>query len=183
MKEWEIRAWRESDDISAMTAMLHRAYGQLAELGFRYHATWQDEETTHRRLSQGLAFVAELDSRIVGTATLYLPPSETGCAWYDREDVARFGQFGVEPSLQRRGIGSQLLEIIEATTLAHGVPNLALDTAEGAAHLVELYERRGFVYVCHADWDITNYRSVIMNKRLKGGVASRRTAFRSSLAP
>jgi GNAT superfamily N-acetyltransferase len=135
-------------------------------MGFRYHATWQSDETTFDRLSRGIAFIAERDEKIVGTATLYLPSSQTGCEWYDRPDVARFGQFGVEPAWQRQGIGSMLLEAIEATTIALGITNLALDTAEGARHLVDLYSRRGFVYICEADWEITNYRSVIMNKEL-----------------
>ena len=161
-----IRKWKENDDISSITSLLHRAYGQLAALGFRYHASWQDDETTLDRLSRGVAFIAEQDQKIVGTVTLYLPPSQTGCQWYDRGDVARFGQFGVEPELQRCGIGARLLESIESTTIHSGVPNLALDTAEGATHLIELYSRRGWVYVCDADWEITNYRSVIMNKVL-----------------
>ena len=120
-------------------------------------------------LSSGIALVAELDSQVVGTATLYLPPAQTGCAWYDRKDVARFGQFGVEPDIQGNGIGSLLLEELESTTVAEGVPNLALDTAEGAERLIRMYERRGYRVVCHADWDITNYRSVIMNKKLMDG--------------
>jgi GNAT superfamily N-acetyltransferase len=161
-----IRKWTSDDDISQITALLHRAYGQLADLGFRYHATWQDDKVTLDRLSRGIAFIAEQDGKIVGTATLYLPPSQTGCEWYDRADVARFGQFGVEPELQGQGIGSLLLDKIEFTTLSHGISNLALDTAEGATHLVDLYSRRGFQYVCSADWEITNYQSIIMNKKL-----------------
>ena len=166
MKSPIIRKWNESDDTSEITALLHRAYGQLAELGFRYHATWQDDSVTLDRLTRGIAFIAEEEGRIIGTATLYLPPSQTGCDWYDRTDVARFGQFGVEPSRQGHGIGSQILDVIESTTIAHGIPNLALDTAEGATQLIEMYSRRGFKYICDANWDITNYRSLIMNKRL-----------------
>ena len=169
MKTVVIRKWKNDDDVSEITALLHRAYGQLAELGFRYHATWQGDEVTLKRLSQGVSFIAEKDGKMVGTATLYLPPSQTGCEWYDRPDVARFGQFGVEPELQGQGIGSSLLDIIEETTKSHGIPNLALDTAEGATHLVELYSRRGFCHVCTADWGITNYQSVIMNKTLGEG--------------
>ena len=164
-----IRHWNQEDNVSVITSLLHRAYGELADLGFRYHATWQSEEVTFDRLSRGIAFIAEDQGEIVGTATLYLPPSKTGCAWYDQEDVARFGQFGVEPTLQRKGIGSLLLDAIETTSISRGVFNLALDTAEEATHLIELYSRRGYKYVCDADWEITNYRSVIMNKRLARG--------------
>ncbi len=166
MESLIVRKWRKTDDVAEITVLLHRAYAQLANLGFRYYATWQDDTVTLERLSQGIAFIAEFNGKIVGTATLYLPPGKTGCQWYDRSDVARFGQFGVEPALQRNGIGSRLIEEIESTTAMHGVPNLALDTAEGATHLIELYRRKGYEYACDADWEITNYRSIIMNKKL-----------------
>ncbi len=163
----EIRRWADSDDVQAVTELLHRAYAQLGELGFRFHATWQDAATTLHRLNEGVPFIAKQDERIVGTITLYVPPNVTGCEWYDRGDVACFGQFGVEPSLQRCGIGSRLLDAIEAEAIAQSVPNLGLDTAEGATHLIEMYKRRGFQPVGFADWEITNYRSIIMNKVLQ----------------
>ena len=166
MSEVVIRKWKHDDNVTSITTLLHRAYGRLADEGFRYHASWQSDEVTLERLSQGIAFVAEMQKKIVGTATLYLPPSQTGCEWYDRPDVARFGQFGVEPEFQGQGIGSLLLAEIESTTILHNLPNLALDTAEGATHLIELYKKRGFEYVCEVTWDITNYRSIILNKKL-----------------
>lgn len=163
----EIRPWAESDDVQAATELLHRAYAQLADLGFRYHATWQDAATTLHRLKCGVPFVAIRDGLIVGTITLYVPPSVSGCDWYDRGDVASFGQFGVEPSLQHSGIGSRLLKAVETEARNRAIPNLGLDTAEGATHLVAMYERRGFKPVGYADWEITNYRSIIMNKVLQ----------------
>ena len=162
----QIRRWMESDDVEEITELLHRAYAQLAELGFRYHATWQDAKTTQHRLSTGIPFVATRENAIVGTITLYVPPNVSGCEWYDRGDVACFGQFGVEPSFQKLGIGSRLLDAIEAAARELAIPNLGLDTAEDAAHLVAMYEKRGFARVGHADWEITNYRSIIMNKPL-----------------
>ena len=144
--------------------MLHRAYAGLARLGFRYHATWQDEAVTLDRLTKGLPYVAIRDGIVAGTITLYVPPNVSGCRWYDRGDVACFGQFGVEPHLQGLGIGSQLLDAVEMETRRQGILNLALDTAEGASRLIDMYARRGFTIVGDADWDITNYRSIIMNK-------------------
>jgi ribosomal protein S18 acetylase RimI-like enzyme len=77
-----------------------------------------------------------------------------------------FSQFGVEPGLQRRGIGSILLDLVERRARETGAGELALDTAEGAAHLIKLYEKRGYRFVEHADWEKTNYRSVVLSKRL-----------------
>jgi len=159
-----IRQWCHDDDISRITDVLHRAYAQLADLGFKYHATWQGDEVTLKRLSKGVSYLALDNDLIVGTITLSVPPNVSGCDWYDRGDVASFGQFGVDPNYQKYGIGSKLLETVETETRKRQLPNLALDTAEGAKHLIDLYGRRGYEFVGYANWDITNYRSVILNK-------------------
>lgn len=163
----EIRRWAESDEISQITKLLHRSYAQLAALGFRYHATWQNDDTTLQRLRKGISFLAVDDQSILGTITLYLPPNVSGCDWYDRGDVAVFGQFGVDPDHQKAGIGSLLLASVETEAKNRGIPNLALDTAEGATHLIKLYKNKGYKFSGYADWEITNYRSVILNKRMK----------------
>ena len=162
----EVRRWHNSDDIQAITNLLHRAYAPLAEQGFRYHATWQDADVTLHRLTTGVPFIAHVDQAIVGTVTLYVPPSVSGCEWYNRGDVAYFGQFAVDPDLQGRGIGSRLLDAVEAEAIDRNIPNLGVDTAENATQLIEMYEKRGFEFVGYADFEITNYRSVVMNKVL-----------------
>jgi GNAT superfamily N-acetyltransferase len=162
----QIRRWTKADDLPAITQLLHRAYTSLAEQGFKYYATWQDDATTLKRLQTGTAFVACLDGRLIGTVTMY-PPGKGGCSWYERLDVCSFGQFGVEPELQGEGIGNRLLEAIEDVARACGYPNIALDTAESAEHLTAWYRRKGYVQVDVVDWEITNYRSVIMNKVLE----------------
>ena len=43
---------------------------------------------------------------------------------------------------------------------------LALDTAEGATHLIDWYAKLGFEFVEYTQWEVTNYRSVIMAKPL-----------------
>jgi hypothetical protein len=44
---------------------------------------------------------------------------------------------------------------------------LALDTAEPAAHLIDWYQRLGFALVGHWKWGGANYRSVLMSKNLR----------------
>ena len=46
---------------------------------------------------------------------------------------------------------------------------VALDTAEGATHLISIYARRGYRLVEHVRWQHATYRSVIMSKRLGTG--------------
>lgn len=66
-KDLEIRQWHPGDSVSEITALLHRAYADLAIRGLKYHATWQDDETTRKRLQKGVPFVATINETLVGT--------------------------------------------------------------------------------------------------------------------
>jgi GNAT superfamily N-acetyltransferase len=162
-----IRPFREEDDaIPPITCLLHSAYARLAEMGFRYTATHQDDEVTLKRLRRGSSLFAELDGEIVGTISLYAPEPESRCEWYRREGVHSFGQFAVRPDLQGGGLGSRLLQIVEDMARERAAAELALDTAEGARHLIEWYGRRGYREVDRVAWGTTNYTSVILSKKL-----------------
>jgi GNAT superfamily N-acetyltransferase len=161
-----IRALRSSDDLEQLTGLLHRAYAQLADLGLRFVATHQDVNTTRERVNEGECYVAELNGKIVGTVVFRDCEQTEGCPWYDRKDVASFGQYAVEPTLQGKGIGGALLDHVEERAKACGAAEIALDTAEPAKHLIELYEKRGYRIVDRTKWDVVNYSSVIMSKPL-----------------
>ena len=161
-----IRPLAGSDSIPEITALLHAAYGQLAAMGFRYTASHQDDAVTERRLHRGHPFVAEFEGRLAGTVTLHKPGPDSDCEWYRRSNVMVFGQFGVNPEFQRRGIGRRLFDHVESFARELGAASLALDTAENASHLVRWYESLGFHTVQHVSWHDTNYRSVIMDKPL-----------------
>jgi GNAT superfamily N-acetyltransferase len=165
-----IRRLRESDDLVALTALLHRAYAPHAAAGLRFLATHQPVETTRQRVAAGECWVAELAGVVVGTVMIepHGPPERSrGCAFYDRSDVARFGQLGVEPDCKGRGIGRLLLDHVEARATELGAAWLACDTAEPATELRATYARRGYVEVDRADWrPTTNYPSVILALRL-----------------
>jgi len=161
-----IRALQPSDSLSDLTALLHAAYGRLADMGLRYMATHQSEDVTRERVEQGTCLVAELNGRICGTILFRDPSATQGCPWYDRSDVASLGQFAVDPKLQSQGLGLQLMRKVEDLAVACGAAELALDTAEPATHLVEWYKRLGYRFIEHAQWSHTNYRSVILSKSL-----------------
>jgi GNAT superfamily N-acetyltransferase len=161
-----IRPYRNDDAIPPITGMLHAAYARLAEMGLRYTATYQSDEVTLRRLQRGFPFVAEADGEIVATVTLYPSDPESSCAWYRRPEVFSFGQFGVRPDWQGRGLGSRLLRLMEDEARTRGAGELALDTAQEADHLRGWYGRCGFREVEQVDWSSTNYLSVILSKTL-----------------
>lgn len=162
----KLRLLSETDSIAELTELLHRAYASLADRGLKYVATYQDEATTLRRAQRGQCWIAEQDGKLVGTISYYPPQITDGCAWYDRPEVASFGQFAVDPELQRTGLGSRMLDRVEEQAMADGADELALDTAEPAKHLIDYYERRGYREIERVQWDVTNYVSVIMSKRL-----------------
>jgi len=161
----EIRLLQSTDSIADLTAMLHSAYAQLQRLGFNYTAVDQSEQTTLDRIAGGECYVALEAARIVGTILFRRHPR--GCAWYEQPHVAAVHQFGVAPAAQRSGLGSKLMRLCEARAGETGASEIALDTAEGAAHLVSWYERLGYRPVAIEQWRGKTYRSLILSKYLQ----------------
>jgi ribosomal protein S18 acetylase RimI-like enzyme len=162
----KIRPLRETDSLEDLTELLHRAYKKLADVGLQYLATHQTAEITRTRISKGTCYVAELDGQTVGTI-IYRNPSQTkGTPHYDRPDIAYIGQMAVEPAFQGRGIATKLMRHVEGLARVDGASELAFDTSERATHLIDWYRRMGYEIVGHVKWDVTNYCSVIMSKRV-----------------
>ena len=154
------------DSVSELTKLLNKSYKQLADMGFRYVATHQGDDITLSRINRAYCLVALKDGRIIATISYYHESGYERCNWYDKDGVGYFGQFGVDPALQRSGIGSRLMELIEEHSRNKGDAELALDTAEGASHLIEIYKKKGYRFIEYVRWKDTNYRSVIMSKKL-----------------
>lgn len=146
--------------------MLHEAYAPLAQQGMRFVASHQNSDTTRLRMGRGETIVALDGLAIIGIITLKDAANTRGSPFYDRPDVAGFGQFAVRPSDQNRGIGSTLLALVEERALQKGVVELGLDTSEHAFHLIQLYQSKGYRFVEYVQWSATNYRSVLLAKRL-----------------
>ncbi len=163
-----IRPLSAHDSLEFITDMLHRAYAGLAAQGLRFHATFQGVEVTAQRMNGELSTVVEdLDmQRIVATVSVYKPSPDQECVWYAQPGVYRFGQFGVEPELQRSGLGGILMKLIEDQAQRLGAAEMACDTAEPALHLRRWYEAMGYRFVQFQQWNETNYRSVILSKVL-----------------
>lgn len=68
----------------------------------------------------------------------------------------------------RRVNDAQLLAFAESRARELGAREVAVDTAEGAHHLIRYYSTRGYREVGHAQWEHTNYRSVILSKSHHG---------------
>jgi GNAT superfamily N-acetyltransferase len=161
-----IRKFEESDSIVELTSLLHRAYVRLGDMGLNYTAVDQAPEVTAKRIRGGNCFVVEAHSKLVGTIVVQPTYAENKCEYFTRPGVAAAHQFAVDPEHQGAGIGRMLLRRAEQWAAESGFAELAMDTAEEATHLMELYARLGYHHVSWVQWPGKVYRSVVLSKRL-----------------
>ncbi|MDM4768560.1 GNAT family N-acetyltransferase [Pelomonas sp. SE-A7] len=162
----EIRKLQESDSILGLTLLLHRAYARLGAMGLNYTAVDQAPEVTEKRIRGGNCFVVASGSKLVGTIVVHPTYVENACEYFTRSGVAAAHQFAVDPEHQGAGIGRMLLQRAERWAKEAGFVELAIDTAEQATHLVELYERLGYRHVGWVQWPGKVYRSMVLSKPL-----------------
>jgi len=165
-----LREFRESDSIVELTSLLHRAYARLGAMGLNYTAVDQAPEVTAKRIKGGNCFVVSDGSKLVGTIVAQPTYKENACEYFTRHGVAAVHQFAVHPEHQGVGIGRMLLERAERWAREAGFAELAMDTAEQATHLVELYTRAGYRHVGWVQWPGKVYRSVVLSKSLAASV-------------
>lgn len=162
----KIRQLEKNDSLEELTKLLHRAYKQLADMGLKYLATYQPVETTADRIKDGVCFVVEYQDRIIGTLTYYAPGLSHAAQKLNLPDCAWLGQMGVEPPLQKFGIGLALMNHAEDFGRQNMAKRIGLDTSEQAQHLINWYHKLDYKFETYLSWDITNYRSVILIKEL-----------------
>ena len=163
----QVRLFCESDSIADLTSLLHRAYARLGKLGLNYTAVDQTTEITAKRIRGGTCYVATLANALVGTIVVQPTYSKNECEYFTRLGVAAAHQFAVEPARQSLGIGRMLLAKAESWASENGFHELAMDTAEQATHLIELYAKLGYRPVGWVQWSGKVYRSVVLSKRLQ----------------
>ena len=159
----EVRRIAPQDSLADLTALLHKAYARLAAMGLRYVASHQSVDITRQRIEQGECYVALAHGALVGTIIFKPTEATAGSSWLDRPDVASLAQFAVDPAWQSQGLGGRLMTFVEARAAQAGARELALDTSEQAAHLIDWYARRGYRFIEYTQWKQVNYRSVVMS--------------------
>ncbi len=169
-----IRPLASDDSMESLTALLHRAYARLADLGLNFTATTQSVEVTRQRAAEGHCLLALVDGEVAGTITVsghYDPvvsPWALQTPWFYRQDTAHFHQLAVDPRFQGLRIGDRLVAECEAWARSKGYLYMALDTAMPATHLRKRYQRHGYRDEGEVQWEGKTYRSVIMVKALAG---------------
>jgi GNAT superfamily N-acetyltransferase len=162
-----IRPIAPPDSIDELTALLHRSYAVYGAMRLNCTAIDQTTDVTRAWIARGRCFLAvDATARVIGTIVYFPPARIGGSPWFERPDVAKFGQLAVDPAFQRRGAGTRLVETAEAEARAAGAKEIALDTVEPVTQLVEWYGRRGYRFIEHAQWPGKCYRSAILSKTL-----------------
>jgi GNAT superfamily N-acetyltransferase len=156
-----------TDDVELLTELLHESYAPLAAAGMHFVASHQSALVTKERMDRGETFVAAAGDVIVGVITLREPDATHRSPFCARPDVADFGQLAVRPAYQRCGIGSRLMDIVEASSRDKAIAELAPNTSEHAEDLIAMYTRKGFRFIEYVQWDEVNYRSVVLAKTLR----------------
>jgi len=161
-----IRPIAPGDSIDELTALLHRAYARLAAMGLNYTAVDQSAQVTRERMAGGTCFVATWHGALAGTIVVASHDVDDECAYFAQPGVASAQQFAVDTPHQGRGIGRGLLERAERWARETGHREIALDTAEQAAHLIALYTRLGYRPVSEVRRAGKVYRSIVFGKPL-----------------
>lgn len=164
--KYNVRKFTETDSVEELTQFLHRSYKELADMGLRFLATHQDVSVTMNRISKGQCYIIEDIGKIIATICYYNVDRTKGANWYDKDKVASLTQFAVDPFYRKKGLGNILMDIVENRARDEGAEEIALDTSEHAHHLIEYYKRRGYRFIEYQQWNVTNYRSVILSKKL-----------------
>ena len=163
-----LRRFGPGDSVEELTALLHRAYAELAAMGFNYTASYQDAAATGRRIAVGECWLAVVGGTVAGTATLTLRPAKSLPPGFPPAGTPFINQVGVDLPFRGRGIGRLLLDRCEERAAALGFRTVGLDTAEGATHLLRMYGDRGYREVGRHRWEGKTYESVVMVKDLAG---------------
>lgn len=179
MSAYTIRPFAATDSVEELTRVVNSAYKQLADLGLRFVGTHQDAAETARRIEGNTCLVAVQDGKLIGTIIIAEGDWPSDPDWYKRPGTRLISQFGVIPEQKGTGVGRALLDAAEKFAFEDGADEAALDTAEDATHLIELYKRRGYRFIQHVDWrPTTNYRSVLLSKRLRPTLTTDRLILR-----
>jgi GNAT superfamily N-acetyltransferase len=159
-----IREFNESDDLAKLTDLIHSAYASHAESGLKYWATHQTVEDTKKRIAMGVCLIALLNDDYIGTGLFRRPQPESVVELYRDTSVWTLAQFGVAPNYRGNGYGKAIHLHGMRMLKELGVKTLALDTAEPAKNLIEMYKSWGYSIVGNCDWrPFTNYPSIVMS--------------------
>lgn len=171
MLDYSIRRLRPTDSLDGLTALLHRAFRDLALQGIACECGSQSVERTRERVARGDCFVAVSGGALVGTVTLEKADRSSSIAAYRDPGTASVHQLAVEPARQGAGVGRALITQAAAWARARRFARLALDTPEGALKQLAWYVDRGFDRVGTVHVAGRRHASVVLARTVSAGPA------------
>jgi ribosomal protein S18 acetylase RimI-like enzyme len=165
-----IRPLESNDSLDELTELIRAAYQPHLTSGLRFVGTYQTSDITAKRFASGYGLVAIGDGRLVGTVLVRPPQPTSKAVLYRDPGTWSLGQLAVHPDFKGRGFARALHDAAVDLARSHGAQVIALDTAEPAKELIDLYQRWGYQIVGSVDWrPHTNYESVLMTRELVAG--------------
>lgn len=156
----------ESISWDSIHDILYKAHESNRQKGvFMRTATLTGEELRQRVGENGKCFVALIDGKLAGTASVKFVPRNT---WYHKGIIADLMLVGILPEYKGYGIYSLLTKEIYIYSERHGIKIVELDTAEGNVKMQSVSLRHGFQYVATMASPYTRHYSVVMVKWLEG---------------
>jgi GNAT superfamily N-acetyltransferase len=96
--------------------------------------------------SQSFVLAARADGGYVGYAFVRVRPgAQFATSWRASDPLAELSILAVAPSARGAGVGSALLDAVEARLAELGVADMTIDVVAGNEGALRLYERRGAV--------------------------------------
>jgi putative acetyltransferase len=127
----------EKNDAEAISTMLRAAFAEFKTLytPSAFSATTPTVDQIAERFAEGPIWIAKVADAIVGTVSAV----PKGTELYIRS-------MAVLPRARGSGIGTRLLNVVEAFAAAHRYRRLLLNTTPFLRAAARLYERHGFRY-------------------------------------
>jgi GNAT superfamily N-acetyltransferase len=113
--------------------------------------SWRKRQALYERClasPDALLLLLRRDGDLIGYAMVAVEPDGAVLwddTWQVGEKVAELETVFVVPAERGRGLGSLLLDIVDAELEARGIHDLAIGAVPGNTAALRLYERRGFL--------------------------------------
>lgn len=128
-------------DIPELVKLVNSAYrGESSEKGWTTEATILDGQRIDSQMLEEI--LNTINNQIV---MLFLDDKLTGCVHLIFEESSLyFGMLTIDPTIQSKGLGKELLKEIENITRNSGRNKIRISVIHTRSELIAYYERRGF---------------------------------------
>ncbi|WII71633.1 GNAT family N-acetyltransferase [Bdellovibrio sp. 22V] len=145
-------------DVSSLRLLLNISYKELADQGWNFTGSYQDEAVTLKQVLERRVFVLCDEDELIGTVSVR---DEN---WFTNRKSLYVGKLAILPRLKRQGLGGLLMNFAENLAKNEGYESLQLDTAKSAVHLIKWYQELGFQIVGGTQHQGKTYESLVFEK-------------------